>query len=83
MLLLLPMLLLQGVALAGSMTLSGVQGTPLAPLIIQRDPAADAAAPPAVLEVIFMTNCSNVYFKGVTFAPKTTAAANAVRMQFW
>jgi hypothetical protein len=78
-LLLLP-LLLQGVALAGSMTLSGVQGTPLAPLIIQRDPAADASAPPSVLEVVFMTNCSYVFFKGITFQPKTTAAANAIRI---
>ncbi|WIA19213.1 hypothetical protein OEZ85_003855 [Tetradesmus obliquus] len=69
-----------GIALAGSMTLSGVQGTPLAPLIIQRDPAADSSLQPSVLEVIFMTNCSYVYFNGVTFQPKTTAAANAVRI---
>jgi hypothetical protein len=64
--------------------MDGVWGTEDAPLIIQRDPAADASAPPSVIEVVDIYNCTYLYFKGITFQQRLeTAGGNVVHLASW
>jgi hypothetical protein len=80
---LLLLLLLLGIAFQTSswpvsLTMSGVWGTAEAPVVIQRDPAADAASLPSFVDVVYVTNCSYVYFKDVTFRARNNTPTNIV-----
>jgi len=79
---LLPPLLLQGFLAASN--LYSVWGTADAPLVIQRDPAADPAGAPVVIGgEQLISNTSYLYFKGITFSAKSAAGSygtNVIRM---
>jgi hypothetical protein len=56
-----------------------VWGTADAPVVFQRDPAADPALGPAVIEGEFVFgNSSYIYFKNLVFRPKA-AGGNVIR----
>jgi hypothetical protein len=60
--------------------MDGVWGTPDAPLVIQRDPAATALDPPSVIEVVDIFNCTYMYFKGITFQIQYPGNGNVVHL---
>lgn len=63
--------------------MDNVWGTPDAPLIIQRDPAAAASAAPSILEVVDIYNCTYMFFKGITFKIQPPGDGNVVHLASW
>lgn len=63
--------------------MDNVWGTPNAPLVIQRDPAATPLDPPSLLEVVEIFNCTHMYFRDITFKIRPPGDSNAVHLASW